>query len=54
MKWKMTKAETIMTKEFSNARMPNLRFWNLSFFGYSDLEISHFRRGEPRQTDQEE
>jgi len=54
MKWKMTNDETIMTKELSNARIPDLRFWNSSFFGHSDLEISHFNRSEPRQTGQEE
>jgi hypothetical protein len=50
-KWKMTNEETIMTKEFSNTRMPNLRLGNSSFFSHSNLEISHFARGAPRYTD---
>jgi hypothetical protein len=50
----MTNDETIMTKEFSNVRIPDLGLWNSSFFGHSDLEIGHFSRGELRQTDREE
>jgi hypothetical protein len=43
-KRKTTNDETIMTKEFSNARMPNLQLGNSSFFGHLDLRISHFAR----------
>ncbi len=47
----MTNDETIMTKEFSNARMPNLQPGISSFFRHSDLEISHFAHRELRPSD---